>query len=123
MPMQSEDARFGPPAGPDSSPISIEHLSRITMGDKDLEREVLTMFLSQSANFLVRLADLPDHAGDIAHSLKGSAGSIGAMKVAQIAQELEMTLQAGENAEAVLAKLAESVDQARTRIKKMLGFI
>lgn len=125
MPNKQDDANWAqsPAISSSSNPIDHEHLHRITMGDKNLEREVLAMFLNQSAKYLARLAELPEHAGDVAHSLKGAALSIGAVRVAEAAQELEMTLFRGENAEAAVVVLARHVEEARARIKRMLAFL
>lgn len=71
-------------------PIDLVHLARQTGGDKCLETEVLALFARQ-----VRKAvfDLPGLAREdrikLAHTIVGSARSIGAFKIARLAEELE----------------------------------
>ena len=70
--------------------IDREHLDRQTMGDKELAREVLGMFLEQMRLRLDSLAiDAPD-LKEQAHSIKGSARSIGAWDLAKSAEMVEL---------------------------------
>jgi HPt (histidine-containing phosphotransfer) domain-containing protein len=70
--------------------IDENHLDRMTLGDRRLEREVLELFLRQTTLMLDRImgADLPVAAA-AAHTLKGSARGIGAWRVARAAETLE----------------------------------
>jgi HPt (histidine-containing phosphotransfer) domain-containing protein len=72
-------------------PVDLEHLSRYTLGERALEREVLELFCTQSALYLEQLrAAMSDRAWkDAAHSLKGSARAIGAWRAAQAAERAE----------------------------------
>ncbi len=81
-----------PPLAPDDGPIDFEHLKRMTLDDAGLEQEVLAMFAAQSAQLIGRLADLPEDAPTLAHTLKGSARAIGAFAVADAAARLEAVL-------------------------------
>ena len=75
-------------------PIDRAHLSRQTLGDRDLEREILSLFVRQS----VMLGKRIEHsvAGserrDLAHTLNGSARAIGAWRVAEAAEAVENLL-------------------------------
>ena len=70
--------------------IDDDHLSRMTLGDRRLEREVLEIFLRQAAIMLERIAGAePALAAAAAHTLKGSARGIGAWRVARAAEQLE----------------------------------
>jgi HPt (histidine-containing phosphotransfer) domain-containing protein len=77
-----------------SEPVDLAHLSRYTLGERDLEREVLELFCTQSVLYLEQLrAAMSDKAWkDAAHSLKGSAQAVGAWRAAQAAERAE-TLQ------------------------------
>lgn len=114
-----------PPLAPDDGPIDLEHLSRMTLGDPALEREVLTMFATQSAKLLDRLAALPPEAGALAHTLKGSARAIGAFAVAEAAAGLETALaqagDAGPGAKAALDGLRDAVAAAQGAIEAFLS--
>lgn len=68
-----------------------EHLSQYTGGDLALERELLSLFLGHFAPVRTQL-DAALSAQDwkfAAHSLKGSARSIGAPAIAALAEKLE----------------------------------
>jgi HPt (histidine-containing phosphotransfer) domain-containing protein len=59
--------------------IDASHLERMTLGDRRLEREVLELFVRQTAMMLNRIAGAePPMAAAAAHTLKGSARGIGA---------------------------------------------
>ncbi|MGH6735698.1 MAG: Hpt domain-containing protein [Methyloceanibacter sp.] len=74
-----------------SKPVDLVHLSRYTLGERALEREVLELFCSQSVLYLEQLrAAMSDRAWkEAAHSLKGSSRAIGAWRTAQAAERAE----------------------------------
>lgn len=71
--------------------IDFDYLARQTMGDKQLEREILALFAVQCANCAIFLGNQPDFTGvqEIAHQMKGCAMSVGAKEIAIIARDLE----------------------------------
>jgi HPt (histidine-containing phosphotransfer) domain-containing protein len=70
--------------------IDENHLGRMTLGDRRLEREVLELFLRQTTLMLNRIVGAqPPLAAAAAHTLKGSARGIGAWRVARAAELLE----------------------------------
>lgn len=72
-----------------ASPIDMAHLATQTMGDKELEVEVLKLFAKQARSCLQALVQSDaDHRG-IAHRLKGAASAIGAFNVVKAAGEIE----------------------------------
>src|SRR5471030_757995 len=94
------------------------HLSRITFGDRSLEREVLQLFDRQAVMLIERIrAGNPASIASLAHTLKGSAAGIGASFLARSADETELAA-SGSPAECSLAidRLALAVDQARVLI-------
>ena len=109
-----------PPLAPDDGPIDHSHLERMTLGDAGLEREVLAMFSAQSAGLLTTLATLPQDAGALAHTLKGSARAVGAFAVAEAAERLEAVLAENGDPSAALADLGDAVALAKTAIDTML---
>ncbi|MGJ4947694.1 Hpt domain-containing protein [Bradyrhizobium sp. HKCCYLS20291] len=109
-----------PPLVPDDGPISLDLLRRMTLGDAELEREVLGMFSSQAVHLLERLQVMPEDAASVVHTLKGSARAIGALDVADAAEGLEAALRNGDPADA-LAWLGTAVAQARAAIADMIG--
>ena len=76
---------------PTSHPVDLAHLSRYTLGERALEREVLELFCTQSGLYLEQLrAAMSDKPWkDAAHSLKGSASAVGAWRVAEAAKRAE----------------------------------
>ena len=109
-----------PPLVPDDSPIDLEHLRRMTLGDAGLEREVLAMFAAQTVSLIGALAALPPEAGVLAHTLKGSARAIGAFAVADAAARLEVAMQNGDDPAPALAGLEDAVTEARAAIDAIL---
>ena len=109
-----------PPLVPDDGPIDIAHLQRMTLGDVSLEREVLAMFAAQAAGLVRALANSPDDAGALVHTLKGSARAIGAFAVADAASSLELLIGSGGDRRKALVELNDAVARARAAIDEIL---
>ncbi|UGY15982.1 Hpt domain-containing protein [Bradyrhizobium septentrionale] len=122
MPLHLERVEWtqSPPLAPGDGPIDLDHLQRMTLGDRGLEREVLAMFSTQSARILGELAVLPPEAATHAHTLKGSARAIGAFGVAEAAAQLETALIGGSDPAQPLAALGAAIAEARTAIELIL---
>jgi HPt (histidine-containing phosphotransfer) domain-containing protein len=108
-----------------SRPVDLVHLSRYTLGDRALEREVLELFCTQSAIYVDRLraASSDQEWRDAAHSLKGSARAIGAWRAAAAAEGAE-ALAADSSAQVRMPQLREidaSLDEARAYIAALLA--
>jgi HPt (histidine-containing phosphotransfer) domain-containing protein len=69
--------------------IDEEHLKRMTLGDRGLERDLLRIFVRQNATILDRIT-VDDRAAIVAaaHTMIGSARGIGAWRVAAAAEQL-----------------------------------
>jgi HPt (histidine-containing phosphotransfer) domain-containing protein len=80
-------------AVPAQTPVDLEHLRRFTMGDPDLEQEILGLFADHAPKSLACLAEAATAKDWLAaaHSLKGSARAIGAHAVADLAAAAEKT--------------------------------
>jgi HPt (histidine-containing phosphotransfer) domain-containing protein len=118
--LQRIDWMPSPPLVPDDGPIDLDHLKRMTLGDESLESEVLAMFAAQSVRLIAALVELPEEAGELAHTLKGSARAIGAFAVADAATALETAFADGKDPTEALAELTDAVAQARTTIDALL---
>ncbi|MGX9392335.1 Hpt domain-containing protein [Nitrobacteraceae bacterium UC4446_H13] len=105
MPSQSGAAAKGP--------IDLDHLRKMTLSEPALEREVLLLFVEQTANLMRTLTLLPDNAAALAHTLKGSARAIGAFRVAEAAAALEAALREAKGAREAFARLEAEVGEAR----------
>jgi HPt (histidine-containing phosphotransfer) domain-containing protein len=110
------------PEMPEVTVLDRAHLSRMTFGDRSLEREVLQLFERQSELLLARMrASEPAAIATLAHTLKGSAVGIGATRVARAAAEAEAVARAnpGESSRAI-AELAQAVEEARAEISALI---
>ena len=109
-----------PPLAPEGPVIDLEHLERMTLGERELEREVLMLFAQQATDLLARLEKLPREGASLAHTLKGSARGIGAFAVAEAADELERRLRQRLPATAEVAALARAIGSAQAAIAERL---
>jgi len=122
------DSRMAGPGGggsSDSRPIDLVHLSKFTMGRRDLEAEILGLFRQQLAVSLEKLAAAADMAGDdkawkeAAHTLKGSARGVGAWALADATADAELLTDAPARA-AVISDLDVLVVAATGFIDELL---
>jgi len=109
---------------PESTPIDWDYLAAATGGDKALEAEVLTLFLSQAAQYLEALA--ADPAGESwaahAHKLKGAARGIGAKSLAESAACAETAAPAArtDHLETLKGELTRLEEDITARLSKNL---
>jgi HPt (histidine-containing phosphotransfer) domain-containing protein len=100
--------------------IDEDHLGRMTLGDRSLEREVLEIFVRQTAIMLGRISDAePSLAAAAAHTLKGSARGIGAWRVAHAADRLEQA--AGEGHRGDMDDAVEELKAASLEVSAAIG--
>jgi len=108
------------PAAP-AAAIDYSQLQRMTFGDRSLEREVLQLFDRQARLLLARMhSGEPAAVGTLAHTLKGSAASIGATGVVLTAAAVEQAAGGPEHALAI-GRLASAIDDACAAIAGLLG--
>jgi HPt (histidine-containing phosphotransfer) domain-containing protein len=104
--------------------IDIEHLARMTLGERSLEREVLELFGRQADILLprIRRGDLALAAAS-AHTLKGSALGIGAFGVAQAADAVERAQKSDRDGSVVTAieTLAVVLEETKAEIARLLA--
>lgn len=97
------------------------HLARMTFGDRKLEREVLQLFDRQADLLLARMRDRePAAVATLAHTLKGSACSIGAAGVMRAAAAVELAADTPER-DLAIGQLAAAIEEARATIAELLG--
>jgi HPt (histidine-containing phosphotransfer) domain-containing protein len=101
----------GESAGPANEyPVDLAHLSRQTMGDRELEREVLQLFVQQALAMRERLVvATAKERLLLAHSLKGSARGVGAFAIADCVGKLEES----PNDSLVMDRLERLIDEVR----------
>lgn len=99
--------------------IDRAELARMTLGDRSLEREVLQLFERQAGLLLARMSSgEPAAVASLAHTLKGSAASIGASGVQMAAAGVEQASAAGRKE--ALDRLAAAIDEACAAISALL---
>jgi two-component system, sensor histidine kinase and response regulator len=78
-----------------AAPIDVEGALEVALGDEDFFKELLQLYVSETAPAIVRLADAV-RAGEaetimrIAHSLKSASGNLRAAQMQALAARLEM---------------------------------
>jgi HPt (histidine-containing phosphotransfer) domain-containing protein len=97
--------------GAGSGALDLELLARQTLGDRELEADLLELFELQALRLWPVIAGAGEAASrsDAAHTLKGGAAAVGATEVMRIAGELEVAL--GREGKASAALLS-SLDRA-----------
>lgn len=92
-----DQAAFSKPGGEGvaaaklSNPINLAHLGEQVMHDASLEREVLSLFATQVSSMLMQLKTATMRERQVlAHTLSGSARGIGAFRLADMAEALEL---------------------------------
>jgi HPt (histidine-containing phosphotransfer) domain-containing protein len=109
---------------PETGAIDQDHLSRMTLGELSLQRQVLALFDRQADLLLPRIrAGAPGVAVASAHVLKGSAAGIGAFKVASAADAVERAPSSPDPDAAMTEAvdvLAVLLDEAKAEIARLL---
>lgn len=123
-PLNSEakttDWVVSPPLAPEGPAIDFAHLERMTLGEREVELEVLALFKQQLVDLLGRLEKLPREGVSLAHTLKGSARGVGAFAVGDAADRLERGLRAGLAVDAEVASLRQLVGDALIAVDERL---
>jgi HPt (histidine-containing phosphotransfer) domain-containing protein len=98
-------------------PIDLAHLTRQTLGDENLKREVLELFLVQAAAAREELkVSEADARRRLAHRLVGSARAVGAFALAACAAELE----ASPQSEAAVERLPHLIEEVRLFVSQQM---
>jgi len=123
MALPSTSVAEGQPASRASldRPIDLVHLSRMTLGDRGLEREVLALFDRQATVLVSRMRSAPPGSvTSVAHTLKGSARGVGAWRVAAAAEAVEVAAAGDGDLSAAITRLAAVAEEARAVIAELL---
>jgi HPt (histidine-containing phosphotransfer) domain-containing protein len=104
-------------------PVDLVHLARQTLGNKDLEAEVLDLYQRQSVLLLSRIEGADDERTwrEAAHALKGSSQGIGAVRVARCAAAVEAHSKERATAAgiAALMALSHAVTETNSYIRRL----
>ena len=108
-----------------SALVDRAHLARYTMGDAELEKEILQLFFTHSA---VQLGQLLEAVGnpalwrDATHGLKGSARGIGAWALGDAAEAAERDKDEGSGThERHVTRLREHIASTNAAITTIVG--
>ena len=112
----AEDAAYAS-AATTVRPIDLVHLSKYTLGNRDLENELMGLFRAQADVYLGRLAEAATDADWVsaAHSLKGSAKALGAWRLADLAEFAERG--------AAVSERPDALDEIRAAVAAVNAFI
>lgn len=100
-------------------PIDLEHLRRYTLGEVDLEREILGLFVQQAPLTLERLQQAESQRDwtSAAHTLKGSARAVGATLVGNLASSAEqLDINDVAARQSILAAIAAALAEANAYV-------
>ncbi|MHA1522875.1 MAG: Hpt domain-containing protein [Alphaproteobacteria bacterium] len=105
--------------------VDFDHLQRFTMGNRELECEVLNLFRTQSKLLLEKLHNASDDRAwlEAAHTMKGSAAGIGAWRVQEAAAKVEKLDRAQRRkiGQSLLCPLEETLREADQFIAAFLN--
>jgi HPt (histidine-containing phosphotransfer) domain-containing protein len=94
--------------------LDLELLARQTVGDRELEADLLELFELQALRLWPTISGAGERQArsDAAHTLKGGAAAVGAVDVMRIAGELELQLAADEaEPTELVASLEAAIDE------------
>ena len=113
---------------PDPAIFDRAHLHQYTAGDGALERELIGLFLAQFVPIRAQLsaAESADDWKFAAHTIKGSARSIGAPQIAALAEEIEAigrngAKKKGKAKAKVLARLDKAIAAFAVEAEKVVA--
>jgi HPt (histidine-containing phosphotransfer) domain-containing protein len=106
-----------------TKPIDLTYLRRFTLGNRELECEVLGLFAGTARTYLDAMVAATTIKAwhDAAHTLKGSARAVGAWRVARSAEAAErIRFDADHDKRAfILDSAAEALDEALDHIETL----
>jgi HPt (histidine-containing phosphotransfer) domain-containing protein len=108
---------------PDPALLDRARLAAQTFDDAELAREVLDLFRMQMRRLPPLVAEGRDAKAriDAAHTLKGSARGVGALRVAACAEACEQALRDGAEPQAALAALMQALEETEAEIASHLA--
>lgn len=97
--------------------IDFDHLSRQTMGDRDLAAEVLGLFFGQAFGLLDQLKSSKEDRiwYETSHAIKGAARGVGLLRLGDMAERAEQMMGCGEesNRASVLTQMRAELEEGK----------
>lgn len=104
-------------------PIDMEHLSTYTANDPVVTREVLALFRDQGEVWITALRQAADLGAwaDTVHTMKGASRGVGALELAELAEEAEAVteIDSPERHE-IFARIEQALDRATRYAAQLL---
>ena len=115
------------PALDDSAPLDMARLREATGDDPELEREIIELFLEDQDRRLVLMRQELDK-GDmdamriLAHTLRGAAGCVGAVRLAAVAARLQLASESdrADQCAAMIEDVTQELQAAREALQDLL---
>jgi PAS domain S-box-containing protein len=110
--------------------INWQHAFETVGGDQELLKDLVGVFLSEQSSMLAKVGAAIESGNSAqlrlsAHSLKGAAGHLGALTVARLAGELEITgenrLADSEAASPLFEKLQQAIKESNREFRRFIG--
>jgi HPt (histidine-containing phosphotransfer) domain-containing protein len=122
---RSENFTPAPDAGAGPKVLDLAHLARYTIGNRELEVELLGLFRAQLRAQVAAIAEATDEEAwtFATHTLKGVAQSIGAWAIAETAEGLEQLGHAGNvgSRGRLVASLEAQIATCEREIDRIIG--
>lgn len=133
--MPLEKQTYSDPIQAEEGAIDVIYLSRQTMGNDMLQREILALFLTQAQVCIQKLEEILERSRDeiehdtaknwqmLTHTLKGAARGVGAWETADAAEVAETNCPSADHSAAATAlqKLTRSVKETCDFIDRYCG--
>jgi HPt (histidine-containing phosphotransfer) domain-containing protein len=114
---------LGAHAATQSGVLDRDYLRRFTLGSATLEHEVLRLFAGEMPRYVdqLRSAESPKAWADAAHTIKGSAQAVGALRVAIVAEMAERLDFHGTDRVVAIEAIASAVEEVRRVIEQTMS--
>ena len=126
--IRKEESKVKEPSNGQASPVLDKmRLKNVSLGDYDFEKDLLTSYMTDLGEKCKNLVELSEDKDlkkiiEIAHSIKGSSYSIGAVKVADEAYAIELSGKSNDwiNVETRIEKFLKLVDETNQEIESYI---
>ncbi|NUP90298.1 MAG: PAS domain-containing protein [Candidatus Sumerlaeia bacterium] len=111
-----------------AGPVDLTSLRHTAAGDEGFVREMIELYLGQTAEEITEIEDAvatgrDDALAKVAHTLKGASASFGAHAMSQLAREVEMAAKAHslDEAQTLLGRIHAEFESIRAQLENVLA--